>query len=105
MTRRRFEVEQLAEDIRGNDVIVFTAGAGDQDSDAMIDAIGLFLGNIAEHVAKRSRAETERTGQECFSDSHGLSPDDVCRPVTPAELMGSTMRATASRNHQRMLSD
>jgi uncharacterized protein YbjT (DUF2867 family) len=33
------DVKQLAEDIGGNDVIVFTAGAGDQDGDAMIDAI------------------------------------------------------------------
>jgi uncharacterized protein YbjT (DUF2867 family) len=33
------DIRQLAEDIRGSDVVVYTAGAGDQDSDAMIDAI------------------------------------------------------------------
>jgi uncharacterized protein YbjT (DUF2867 family) len=33
------EVAELAHKMRGNDVIVFTAGAGEADTDAMIDAI------------------------------------------------------------------
>jgi uncharacterized protein YbjT (DUF2867 family) len=33
------DVKALAEDFSGTDVVVYTAGAGDQDSDAMIDAI------------------------------------------------------------------
>ncbi|MGA7806151.1 NAD(P)H-binding protein [Bradyrhizobium sp.] len=35
----QIDARQLADDIKGNDVIVFTAGAGGSDSDAMIDAI------------------------------------------------------------------
>lgn len=36
---RQIEASQLAAHVQGSDVIVFAAGAGDADSDAMIDAI------------------------------------------------------------------
>jgi uncharacterized protein YbjT (DUF2867 family) len=54
----QIDVKQLASDIRGNDVIVFTAGAGDQDSDAMIDAID---GNgVSKSIAAAQLAGVKR---------------------------------------------
>ena len=51
---RQIEATQLATYVQGSDVIVFAAGAGDADSDAMIDAIDGEGVSISIEAAKQA---------------------------------------------------